>query len=84
VTVTVRTWPVMVSRDVTGVGVHVEDVDEVVEDRRVVVVEAVLDEDVEVVASRVDVVLKAEEVTVACQIYSQNTAQKEAKDQQAI
>ena len=41
VTVTVRTWPVMVSRDVTGVGVHVEDVDEVVEDRRVVVVEAV-------------------------------------------
>ena len=40
-TVTVRTWPVMVSRDVTGVGVHVEDVDEVVEDRRVVVVEAV-------------------------------------------
>jgi len=31
----------MVSRDVTGVGVHVEDVDEVVEDRRVVVVEAV-------------------------------------------
>jgi len=63
--VTVRTWPVMVSRDVTGVGVHVEDVDEVVEDRRVVVVEAVLDEDVEVVASRVDVVLKAEEVTVA-------------------
>lgn len=25
VTVTVRTWPVTVSRDVTGVGVHVED-----------------------------------------------------------
>lgn len=31
VTVTVLTWPVTVSRDITGVGVHVEELDEVVD-----------------------------------------------------
>lgn len=41
VTVTVRTWPVMVSKDVTGVGVHVEDVEAVDEDCCVVIVDSV-------------------------------------------